>query len=471
MGRAGARLDAYAHHPAPALAGRDAVDRRLRAVHDDHDGDARAAPRRDAQGVRPADARLAHRARLPDEPARPHPRRHLGAAGAVGRRGAAPRLRGEPRRPPDPVPRPRRAAHRRLAERPRDDGGSREAVARARSRSRSSRSRGTVGATRLWGQVRPGTGAGATCSSGASASTWRSLGGGTTSSPRLLHANRAGRPQVRASASGIRRRDSRAPRSSSVAVHRGRPHALTGSVVGRRCVRRLRPRGPAAVEKRPQPLLALVARPALGDAAGGLGAVRAGRARGAWRAAPREGPAVASSPSTCAARRRGRRSTSWTRPDPERRLGVEPLARDEVASRRALADPAQRERRDDGRHDSELHLREREHRPAVGRSRRRCRRRVRCRPRARDRARPRRRARDSRRSPRTCDASRSRPRRWPRDRGRRRRASTRRPLPRRSSRRHPPARPPAPCRRRRTPPRARRSATRRTRCASRAARA
>jgi len=43
----------------------------------------------------------------------------------------------------------------------------------------------------------------------------------------------------------------------------------------------------------------------------------------------------------------------------QRRLGVEALARDEVASRRALADPAERERRDHSGNDAELHLGER----------------------------------------------------------------------------------------------------------------
>ena len=44
MGAAHARLDAYAHHPYPASPQRDAVHRRLRALLDDHDGDARQAP-------------------------------------------------------------------------------------------------------------------------------------------------------------------------------------------------------------------------------------------------------------------------------------------------------------------------------------------------------------------------------------------------------------------------------------------
>ncbi len=43
MRSAGARLDAYAHHPVPIEHPRDAVLRWLQALHDDHDGDARAA--------------------------------------------------------------------------------------------------------------------------------------------------------------------------------------------------------------------------------------------------------------------------------------------------------------------------------------------------------------------------------------------------------------------------------------------
>ena len=52
-------------------------------------------------------------------------------------------------------------------------------------------------------------------------------------------------------------------------------------------------------------------------------------------------------------------------PDAKRRLGVEPLAREEVASR-LRADLGEDERRDDGRNDPELHLGEPEHRVARG---------------------------------------------------------------------------------------------------------
>ena len=51
---------------------RDAVHRRLRPLHDDHDGDARAAPLRGRPRVR-AEADLADRVRLPDGPLRRQP--------------------------------------------------------------------------------------------------------------------------------------------------------------------------------------------------------------------------------------------------------------------------------------------------------------------------------------------------------------------------------------------------------------
>jgi Bacteriocin-protection, YdeI or OmpD-Associated/Domain of unknown function (DUF1905) len=54
-----------------------------------------------------------------------------------------------------------------------------------------------------------------------------------------------------------------------------------------------------------------------------------------------------------------------SQPDPQRRLGVEALSRHEVATGGALADLPQRERRDDRRDDSQLHLGEGERRPRV----------------------------------------------------------------------------------------------------------
>jgi hypothetical protein len=53
-------------------------------------------------------------------------------------------------------------------------------------------------------------------------------------------------------------------------------------------------------------------------------------------------------------------------PDPERRRGREPLARHEVAPCRPGADLGERERRDDGGQDPELHLGEGEHGVRVG---------------------------------------------------------------------------------------------------------
>ena len=68
--------------PVRAPARRDAVDRRLRALRDDHDGDARAAAHERLARVGP-EANLADGVRLPDEPARPLPRRLEGDAGAL----------------------------------------------------------------------------------------------------------------------------------------------------------------------------------------------------------------------------------------------------------------------------------------------------------------------------------------------------------------------------------------------------
>ena len=77
---------------APALSRGDAVHRRLRRGADDQHGHPRPARRRDASGLRAAHAHLADRARVPDEPAGPDPRRDLGEAGTVRRRGAAARV-------------------------------------------------------------------------------------------------------------------------------------------------------------------------------------------------------------------------------------------------------------------------------------------------------------------------------------------------------------------------------------------
>ena len=78
MGRAGARLDAYAHHPhplspaeTPSAGACDHCSTISMAI-------ARAPPHGDAPRVRVAHSHLADGARVPDEPARPGPRRRLG---------------------------------------------------------------------------------------------------------------------------------------------------------------------------------------------------------------------------------------------------------------------------------------------------------------------------------------------------------------------------------------------------------
>jgi hypothetical protein len=123
MGRAGARLDAYAHHPHPLSPAETPLTGGCAHCA------TRTPPRRDANRVRTADEDLADRARVPDEPTRPHPRRLMGTPGSLRRRGATPSLRREPRRPADPVSRTRRAEPRSVAERLRDDLGPREARA------------------------------------------------------------------------------------------------------------------------------------------------------------------------------------------------------------------------------------------------------------------------------------------------------------------------------------------------------
>ena len=78
------------------------------------------------------------------------------------------------------------------------------------------------------------------------------------------------------------------------------------------------------------------------------------------------GPAVRSSASTRSSSASRSSATSWTSPEAEGDLCVEALARDEVAARGALADPAQRERRDHRGDDPELDLGEGEDRPGLG---------------------------------------------------------------------------------------------------------
>src|SRR5204863_2077107 len=94
---------------------RDPLVRRLRAVPHVHDGEpAEAARRRSA--VLPGQTRLADGVRLPDESARPVPRRLARAPGSLSRRGRAARLSSAARRHADQLPRPRRARGWALAE-------------------------------------------------------------------------------------------------------------------------------------------------------------------------------------------------------------------------------------------------------------------------------------------------------------------------------------------------------------------
>ena len=97
----------------------DAVGRRLRSLRDDHDGDARPPRHGDPEGVQAPRPPLADRARLPVESSRPAPRRRAGRAGVVHRRRRLQGLGDAARRSPDPVPLPRRADRRSLAERAR----------------------------------------------------------------------------------------------------------------------------------------------------------------------------------------------------------------------------------------------------------------------------------------------------------------------------------------------------------------
>ena len=140
MGSSGARLDAYAHHPYALGAEGDAVERRLRSLRDDHDGDARPPRHRDAEGVQAAGPALADRARLPVESARPAPRRRARRAGVVHRCRRLQGLGDAARRSPDPVPLPRRA----------------DAPIAGRAGSISRRRRHEARARRVRGAARPG---------------------------------------------------------------------------------------------------------------------------------------------------------------------------------------------------------------------------------------------------------------------------------------------------------------------------
>ena len=145
----------------------DAVERRLRSLRDDHDGDARPARharygRRSApariwlteygyQSTRPTDCSASRR------PCRP----------ATSLRQPTRRCGDTARRHADPVPLPRRAGRRPLAERIRHRRRRREAVARAANAAAAQVSRRGLG-TVVWGQVRRAAGGSRTsCSNSA----------------------------------------------------------------------------------------------------------------------------------------------------------------------------------------------------------------------------------------------------------------------------------------------------------------
>ena len=113
MRKAGARLDAYAHHPYPVDQSRVAVrQRQLQVLHDDHDGHPRAAALGGEPRVRPEED-LADRVRLPDR----RVRSHAAAAGGADRRVRDARAEGSAGRHADPLPRQGRAGGGALPER------------------------------------------------------------------------------------------------------------------------------------------------------------------------------------------------------------------------------------------------------------------------------------------------------------------------------------------------------------------
>ena len=109
MARAHAQARRVRPQPVPAAAGRDAVGARLPLLPEHHDGDAAEAldPRPALLG---AEAGLADGVRLPDEPARPVPRRVAAAAGDAAQPRRDARVAARARDDADPVPLRRRAA-------------------------------------------------------------------------------------------------------------------------------------------------------------------------------------------------------------------------------------------------------------------------------------------------------------------------------------------------------------------------
>ena len=218
--------------PVPGEPARDAVLRRLRGVLDDHDGDARQAPARGQARVR-QQADLADGVRVPGQPARPAD----GVSAAlqaryVGRRGAA-GLRGGRRRHADPLPLPRRAESRRLAERAHDRQRRRRGPRCAPSSCRSRRSRGAASRTVLWGQVRPSTGSGPYKLEQFRGGHWHWVG--STRSPARAGSSGQRCAPARARSSASTRPASASTRRSSSSAepgHRGGCRSRPGGVEG-----------------------------------------------------------------------------------------------------------------------------------------------------------------------------------------------------------------------------------------------
>ena len=109
-----------------ARSSRDAVERRLRPLRNDHDGDDRAPRERDPEGIRPR-AAVADGTGLPVEPAGSPARRPARDAGHLRRGRRLSGLGDTAGRHADPVSVSRRAGTRSLAERSRDGERRREA--------------------------------------------------------------------------------------------------------------------------------------------------------------------------------------------------------------------------------------------------------------------------------------------------------------------------------------------------------
>ena len=229
MAAAGAKLDAYAHNPyplnkaeTPFTGGCDHCDTITLSTLE-------RLVARVGRAFGQEQARLADRVRLPDEPARPVPRRLEGEADAVHRRGGAARVPGAAGRHADPVPDPGRARARPLAERRPDRAGADEAVVRGAA--------DPAGAALAHRAHDDAVGPGAT-RHGAQRyrleqlrnGSWKTVGGTTTHDRgRLLHARRP-RRRRRAVPRGRRRRPGREARFSS-----SRSRTAASSTFGSTC--------------------------------------------------------------------------------------------------------------------------------------------------------------------------------------------------------------------------------------------